>query len=366
MNLIGILDAIKKNGTISRSELVAIGVSSDEIKNIISSGFLEQKETDEYALGNVDKLFRFAVKNWRENKEFANKLIDICYLKERYNVVVNLWFLNTSIEDGKLDVFREHLENLEKVFADDKYCSKDINYFYLLMTKAFDGIDSETIERVKNITLEDISVSMDDPRYQQHSYENEIRRSVFENYTIEADIKTKRKMSALSKVTVYDSISAKLIGMANNKYKKFGRRMAMEIQNDNYEMVQESLQKLNELNRASKNDIYTLKTIDAYLEILETYRIPIYKTIANAYDHIDNLDFMRALTSYRGSNSNNILYLMLQKINELINSIIEIRREKKSECTTLDGVISAVYIGDYQAIKEYLDEIGKANYYYLV
>ena len=125
------------------------------------------------------------------------------------------------------------------------------------MTKAFDGIDSETLNKVKNFTLDDITISMNDQRYQQHSYENEIRRSVFENYTSEADIKTKRKMSALSKVTVYDSISAKLIGMANNKYKKIGRKIAKEIHNDNYEIAQDDLQKLHELGRASKNDIYT-------------------------------------------------------------------------------------------------------------
>ena len=368
MNLISILDAILKNGFISRDELITIGFSDNEIEKFISSGFLEQAAINEYVLGSVDKLFKFAIKNWKSNKEFANKLIDICYLKDRYNVVVNLWFLNNSIDDGKLEVFREHLENLEKVYAGDEYYSKDINYFYLLMTKAFDGIDSETLDRVKNLTLDDISVSMDDQRYMQHSFENEIRRSVYENYTIEADIKTDRKMDALSKVTIYDSIYAKLIKMANTKYKKLGRKMAREIENDNFESVQNSLKKLQESGRASKNDIYTLKTINAYLEISETCRIPIHKTVANAntYDHIDNLDFRRALTSYRGYNSNNILYLMLKKINELINSIVELRREKKNECTTLDRAISGVYIGDYQAIKEYLCEIDMADYYYLV
>lgn len=366
--LISVLETIRDNGVISKDECIDIGFSLDEIYCFVLDGFLKPISDELFSLTSVDELFYYATKKCPDDEDFIKKIMDICYAIDRYNTNVNLWFLNNSIEDENLAVFREHLENLEKVYSCNKENSKDINFLYLLMTKAFNNVDYDTIKRVKELSFGDISVDYDNPNYQQPIFENSMRRAIYENYTIEADIKNDRKFGLLSRITVFDSVSSKLIKKANTRYKMFDKEIMAELEKGNYEAVKEFLLKKQELGQATRADLYTLKVLDAYLEISETLRIPKYKIMANAsiYNHIDNNDFKRAFMSYKTNNPNDILFFMLKKINELIDSILDYRKEKKDVCTTLDDAISAIYMGDYQAINEYLQAIDMEEYYCLV
>jgi len=368
MELARILDILEVNGVITTSELLKLGYTEKDVNNLITAGFLEKVTEETFSLTNLDKLFYFTIRNCKDNQLLAKRIMNICYSRDKYNINVNLWFLNNSINQTDYRIFKEHLQNLESIYYDDPNRRRDIAYFYLLMSKAFLDVDKEDIERAKNITYEDICVSLDDQRYEQKAFENDARRSVYENYTIEADIKSSRRYSALQRITVYDSISRKLIKLANHNYKASDRQLMQKLQSEDYEGVRELLSQRIENGHATNVDIYTLKTLNAYTDIIETSRIPIHETMANAntYEHIDNMDFRRALVSYQRDNQINSLSFMLTKINALIDSIAEHRKGKKSACVTLDGAISALYLGDYQAIKEYLKEIEMEDYFYLV
>lgn len=260
-------EAFLKSGGVhlTTKELNALGISSSEITNLIKQRMINREKRGIYTLDSLDEVIYYAVSLFKQDKEKAVRLIDMCYAIDSTNPTV------------ALQKMREYLyhENYEKAYEifDHLYTAKvfsreDTMLFLYLFHYLMDLSDNDKTA-VEYLQKEDIMVISDE---KETFLENEIRNSIFQDKFTYALQKSKEK-----KNSVKDKVIMNLVSILASKRDEKRKTVHALIIEQKYEEAKDFLMNKFQF-KLENHEKVLLKMLEDRLE-LEKGNIPQLTTI---------------------------------------------------------------------------------------
>ena len=355
------------------SELEQIGLSLEDVTDLVSKGILSGIQKGYYIVKNVDFLLvegRDAFN--KEDYELASKYFET-YLNVNENSLdayYNL-FLSYVGRQKYDDAF-----NLLNILIDykNKYLA-DINY-YLLLLSNFLEIPEKYVDYVSSLKLEDILINENDDRFVNVDSENEIRKYVLKQAIRKIYINIiilERKYGRQNNQVLVKKL-CKLIEQAEKNKDKLKLDL---IKEKKYELLKQEISLKKNL---SSFDELKLILINKYLEIDKSKIVPEVKKLyyLNIYDAIDSGDFFQVLefhTEYLRKRKitldDNIVYLIIKDIISLIATINnDLREENDNRVSFINNIMTALINKDtdkaFRDLSIYLKDIKKSEYEFLI
>ena len=331
MELDKIIKILIKNSCITAFELNKLGYIDEDITELINDGYLRRKERGVYVLGKVDVWVSYAQAVNDRKPEFSKEIIDYCNLISEKNVTPYYEKLEQAIHDeNRFDIISNY-RLIDSVLSKDEKGSKNSNFYLLLLSLLYD-IPDEYKDRINAMQLEDIRV---DGNNDLIDLENILREHIYFKAFHEAKIIFKKRVSMQDKFSLEDKIEKDLIYAVIEKYNNLKKQTIEFIEDNKYRKLLSVLEKEDEKNFLNSKDSFLLKVIVDYLNIEKSKQVPVIKGVSGStFNAISNNDYRKALEymeSYRTSkniNYDDTLYMMLIKINELIDTFEKSTDEK--------------------------------------
>ena len=359
-----IVKILKENGVITTKELNELGFGSHAISKLVDSEFITRKERGIYTYGSINVLLDYGNELLESKDKTNSKLVfDFCYDVAPSNYDVNVIELYLSILLGNKEEVFKYFNFIYSTLKENDRMS-DAYYYLFLYSYCYDVPDRYLI---------DYNHFLKGDFRRNDSDKSDIRQSV---YTI--DFSLAKKLIDDGEVSFdnsYESFLEKvLIHNAYNVYHYRNNFVNQCINNGNYSKAKNYLENRDEKEFLSYSQKSLLHIIKEYIRVSKSGNIPIKSDVSdenNFYLCIENNQFSLAkkiLDNYYKNREddckNNTFYLVLDKFDQLIDSI-EFEKKKK-ELLKLDNIISMIADGDYSLVEEYLKYIGKEDYIFLI
>ena len=331
MELDKIFKILIRNDCITTYELTKIGYIDEDIAELISDGYLKRKERGVYVLANPDKLLEYA-KNIEERRpDFSKELMDYYNLITGVDVTPYYELFDKAIQDKDYNNIITYYKLIDDLLSKNNKNTGNSNLYLMLIGYLYE-LDDEYREKIDNINLDDMLLSGDDD---VTKLENKLRKDLFFKSYYEARISFKKKISMQGEFSLEDKIEKDLISAVIEKYRNLKEEIINLINNNEFKDLLVLLYKEEDMNFLNVKSSYLLKTVIDYLEIEKSKKVPyIIGEHSNTFQAIKHKDYKKALefmkkrNEEKNINYQDTLYLMLLKINELIETL-----EKSNEKT---------------------------------
>lgn len=346
-------NGVLENKELTTGELKSYGFSSKDLTKLVRDGVLVRQVRGLYEFRDADALFQYRLE---VNPYTAGKCIDKCYEIDSRHVEANLKLFARNIKKGKLEVAISHLDNL--YFASDDKDKKDYNLFLLLLDMMGE-LPSNLKDIVRNLTLEDVLV--DEAAFkEQGGLDNEVRRKIFQKQFLGvADSLEQREDSltiAVLRILLHNinrwvniqfNISKVNQLIKDNRFKElldyYNSRGCRNFVEDNLVILLNDIKELLEngrVQKVGKEGDFTLNLYKAIDEGLYNQALDI------------SIEFCEKNGKVKENNS---LYLLLVKINSLIEVVQSINAKNYERLLSF-----LKYSQDEVLLKEYLVLISQA------
>lgn len=330
MELDKIISILIRNSYITAFELNKIGYIDEDITELINDGYLRRKERGVYVIGNLDTLVSYAQSIKERKPEFSKEIIDYCNLLKGIDIKPYYEKLEQAIQDkNSFDIINNY-KLIDSVLSKDEEKAKTSNFYLLLLSLLYDMPD-EYKNRIEGMKIEEIHVNGNNDLIE---LENILREHIYFRAFHEAKRIFKKRVSMQDKFNLEDKIEKDLIYAVIEKYNDLKKEIIQLIEKNKFKKLLEVLNKEDERNFLNVKSSFLLKTVINYLDIEKSKKVPVVKeNSGSTFNAINNNDYRKALEymeNYRTSkniNYDDTLYMMLIKINELIETINKLNEE---------------------------------------
>ena len=327
MNIDRLFYILQKDGKIGEEEVLNI-IDEEYLDYLLEKEILKQIDSDNYSIDNVENTFYFG-RYFLKEKDYktANRIFDCCYKMDPDNFIVNYQLFYRSLFTRKkslvykyFDVVYSYLEKTER--------KEDANLYLLLVGYLYgpNEYNEKMAEKFNNLKLEDILLPYDSEDFDID--ENDLRTLIFEkkygkaNQYIDTQFHNK-------KLTFEEEVEKELLLEVIIHTRQYGKIYDDYARNNELKKLKDILDEEYKKKNLSLSNEYLYHVLNKYLEIKETRIIPEIKNTntKTTFHAISNNDFKKALkliqdyTAAKEFNKGNALYIMLEKINELIDNI---------------------------------------------
>ena len=319
-NLKETMNIYTREGEVSTKELNELGfLPSDLTKLVHEKNILERTRKGHYKV-NLDELYKYAIKKQEENDlESAFNILYRCHLENKNNIyyIYNLFMVSvlTDKYDIAIECVRKLVNDTSKTFNDS-----DINYYFYLLNLAT-KLPEDLQETNKYIRFEDIQVLTGNK--EKDIPINRVRRKIIDGTFQNIEILEEKN-------TLENKVESKLIELIKKRQYEEKNYMYSLAKN---KKLQDLLEYLNNdlsyrnLNNTERCFVYI---INSYFEMEKTKKLPRLKDLncSTVWEAIDNNNFRSAIRIQREHLEEkgqlphtSTLYLLLQEVNEMIDSI---------------------------------------------
>lgn len=380
-NLKKLYEEVIKGTQLTTKELNSYGFNSKDLKKLIDENQLERIKKGLYNFIDSKTLYdlgkqAISVKDFDE----ANLYFEKCYELDNTNKKALFSIFVKSIKDKKYDKSVKYYELLNK--NANIYYKTDYNtYIFLLNT--ITELPTKLKEYTKSLTIKDIAVISNDKRYKDILIENKIRKNII-NKNLKFALKQLNDLISNQKeTTIHNVILRTLIIDAIEKEKLDMEKILELTQTKQYQKIIYILKEKNKKENLSILEEYIIKLSKIIINIKANKQI-LQKTIEetdNVYAAIEGNNYELALNlsidkskKYNLDNTNNIIYILLLEISNLIK---EIEKEKKNQeeqekkkNIQLTDIINCLMKNDIgtalTGINDYLTNKNQTEYEYLI
>ena len=324
MELDKIIKILIKNSCITSYELTRIGYIEEDITELIDEGYIKRRERGVYEVGNFDTLISYAKQIEFRNSEFAKEIIDYCNLCRGIDIKPYYEHFDRGIQEKNYSDIVFYYRSIDKVLSKDSDGLKNSNLYLLLLSYLYD-MPEEYKDRLENMDLEEILLSGED---EKTKLENKLRKDLYFKSFYEARVSFKKRVSLENEFSIEDKIEKDLISSVIEKYRNLKEEIIKLMDNNNINKLLKVLYREDEKNFLNVKSSYLLRVVIDYLEIEKSKKIPnVRGESSNTFQAIKNKDYRKALKCMENyKNEKNInyqdtLYLMLIKINTLIDTL---------------------------------------------
>ena len=339
MELDKIISILIKNSSITSYELTKIGYIEEDITELINEGYIKRRERGVYGVGNLDTLISYAKEIENRNSELSNEIIDYCNLCKGTDIRPYFKHFDKAIQEKKYSDIVPCYRNIDKVLSKDEKGIKNSNLYLLLLSYLYD-MPEEYKDRLENMDLEEILLSGED---EKTKLENKLRKDLYFKSFYEARVSFKKRVSMESEFSIEDKIEKDLISSIIEKYRNLKEEVIKLIDEDKFNRLLKVLYREDEMNFLNVKSSYLLRVVIDYLDIEKSEKAPnVRGESSNTFQAIKNKDYRKALKfmedykTEKNINYQDTLYLMLIKMNALIDTlekdkVEEIKEEVKIE-----------------------------------
>lgn len=337
------------NGAITTKELKNLGFNSHSIKTLVDNNILARTKRGFYNFLAILELQKYGIDNISD-LDACEKILFKC-------LELNPKFISAYYYLFEVNIKRNNYDEAFKNFAmfyhtTDRSYQADHNLILFLFSMIYDLPDKYYL-LAQELTLSDLLVSQDDPRFSDCRYENFIRTKIWElefKYAKTLIYKQEKLMS----INILTLILIKLIPKLEIKSPLLSYSELIK-----QGLFSELKTRLIETNstKQSRKDLLTL--VNDYLTIKETRIIPEVPTESKDYssafkDYETALNFKIRLFQ----DKENEILLMLSKIVELINTIKS--EQEEAEKNKINIIHNLLLNGNHNmAFKEIHDYLAK-------
>lgn len=393
-NLNNLYEGITNSNELTTKELNNYGFNSKDLANLIEQGVLKRIKRGYYSFQSIDELFIYG-KKLLEAKEFdkSEKCFKKCYELDPNNQYVCFQLFLSSVNKKDYESAFKYFESLEKIESNNDY------NLYLYLLSIVTDIPNKYKERVRNFELNDVSIDTKDERYKDIPQHNQIRSLILQKKFPYALKQLNNLISQQNSFTIQNIIIKNLLFQAVKVETVSKDNLLILSQNKKHKEIINYLEKKQKRNNLSLTDSYILKLAKIIIKLQETKQIP-NKTISESedlFDAIDGNNFTLALSlnesylkKYHMNNSNNVIYLLLTNICDIIKNIDLANQtsanatkkevsneitEHKDQPTTSSNILFSDIVrllmnndleNAFKALKNYMILINKKEYEFLI
>lgn len=346
-------EGVLENKELTTGELKSYGFSSKDLTKLVRDGVLVRQVRGLYEFKDAEAIYQYRLEVIPVK---MGQCIDKCYEIDSKHVGANLKLFARNIKKGKLEVAISHLDNL--YFASDDKDKKDYNLFLLLLDMMGE-LPSNLKDIVRNLTLEDVLA--DEAAFkEQGGLDNEVRRKIFQKQFLGvADSLEQREDSltiAVLRILLHNinrwvniqfNISKVNQLIKDNRFKElldyYNSRGCRNFVEDNLVILLNDIKELlknGRVQKVGKEGDFTLNLYKAIDEGLYNQALDI------------SIEFCEKNGKVKENNS---LYLLLVKINSLIEVVQSINAKNYERLLSF-----LKYSQDEVLLKEYLVLISQA------
>ena len=331
MELDKIIKILMRNDCITTYELTKLGYIDEDITELINDGYLKRKERGVYIIGNKEKLLEYAHSIENKDPSFSNEIINY------YNMITGIdttaWYeaFDKGIQNKSYNDIITYYRIIDNFISRNPEKKKTSNLYLLLISYLYD-IPEEFKDRLDDIDLEDLLLKETN---ETSKLENKLRKDLFFKSFYEAKVSFKKKISMQKEFSLEDKVEKDLINAVIEKYRNLKEQVIDLINNNEFKKLLIVLYKEEDMNFLNVKSSYLLKTLVDYLEIEKSGKIPyIIGEHSNTFQAIKHKDYKKALefmkkrNEEKNINYDDTLYMMLIKINELIETLEKSNEEK--------------------------------------
>ena len=256
---------------LTTSNLEQLGLSKNEISEMVELSFIKQESENEYSLVSIKQLYNYGLKLIiTEHINEANRCFRKCYELEPNNREYILQLMIATIkQDRKEDLF--------KYFSllDTEDCEKNIkdNNLYLYLLSLVMKIPYEYHTRVKQFNYDDLLFS-NKCEFDNKEKENNIRTLIIKNkYKYALKLLNDSIMEDIEELSKKIAIKELLIKVIEYET-KFKYDLLMFAERKEYSKIIDYLKAKSKKRRLRSDEVYILFTVQGIIKILETGKVP--------------------------------------------------------------------------------------------
>lgn len=346
-------EGVLENKELTTALLKSYGFSSNDLTKLVRDGVLIRQTRGLYEFKDAEAIYQYRLEVIPVK---MGQCIDKCYEIDSKHIGANLKLFSRNIKKGKFEVAISHLDNL--YFVSDDKDKKDYNLFLLLLDMMGE-LPSNLKDIVRNLTLEDVLV--DEAAFkEQGGLDNEVRRKIFQKQFLGvADSLEQREDSltiAVLRILLHNinrwvniqfNISKVNQLIKDNRFKElldyYNSRGCRNFVEDNLVILLNDIKELlknGRVQKVGKEGDFTLNLYKAIDEGLYNQALDI------------SIEFCEKNGKVKENNS---LYLLLVKINSLIEVVQSINAKNYERLLSF-----LKYSQDEVLLKEYLVLISQA------
>lgn len=393
---------IKINGKeLTTQELNSYGFNSRDLLNLIENGFLKKVKRGYYSFVPIDDLFRYG-KRLNELREYdkATACFKKCYELNPNHIGACFRLFLQAIQLKDYPTAFNYFERLYK--SDNKYYQND-NNFYLYLLSMITELPEQHKKFIKYIKLENVRVDFSDKRYGNVNYINKANKVIISSLNQRFYLAYKQLLELSQQsgnLSARDVVIKTLLSQAIETQKNVRNNIALGVVAKMYEEIVVYLLKIQNQHHLSEVDECILMLAKNISEIKETdiFPKPQIGATNNLFEAIKGKNYELALSLskdynkiYEVNDNNNILFMLLRDITELINSKKEILKEsiqekenmqiiesinneksttnvtnKTSFIVIMEYLMKHDFDNSYNLLKKYLKEKNKNQYEVLI
>ena len=324
MELDKIFKIIIRNNCITTYELTKLGYIDEDIVELIDDGYLRRRERGVYVLADPEKLLEYARLIKDRKPDFYSELIKYYNLITKKDITSYYELFDKGIQNKNYSDLITYYKVIDEDLSRNKEMKKTSNLYLLLISYLY-AVPEEFASRLDNIDLEKLLLDGDSETIK---LENKLRKDLFYRSFYEAMVSFKKKISMQKEFSLKDKVEKDLIKAVIEKYRKFKEEVINLINENEFEKLLVLLYTEDDRNFLNVKNCYLLKVVIDYVDINNSKQVPYIKRESNnTFQSINNKDYKKALAymeEYKDDkniNYQDTLYMMLIKINELIETL---------------------------------------------
>jgi len=321
--------------------LIEYGFTSAEIECLIDKNVLKQIDINKYELSTIKGLYNYGVKLCLlRNSKAAYQCFSKCFQLDSSNREVCLQLMLSGVRLGRAADALELFKHLEQI-SEEKDCYDNNLYLYIfnLLTKC----PEEHSERLKSMDYDSylFPPTSDVPFKDEQNY---IRQSITKNkiknaLRLQNDLISKKRQYSVSDELLKEFIIS-LINLEN----KFKTQLLVFAKTKNYNAIISFLDTKSKKRYLTNGETFAYLICKAIINISETHVVPpsVVDNTRNIYMAIRGNNFALALKlekallkQYNQALNENIVYILLSQINELISELKQPNLEPQETSKTL-------------------------------
>lgn len=307
--------------SINQKKLYSLAFTDEEIDYLEKNSFLKKTKGRNYTCLELHNLIYFSrQQRYKFNKEFADKILRLCYYFDPKDFKVNYELFYISIKSLQ---FNESVPYLRYLIEHAAAPAKNDYNVYLYLLSMIISLP-EDLKR-KALALREKDLLVTDLNRKDIKTENYIRKKIFSQKFKGATIESNKYSKTTGNDTQESYIRYILTGYANNKQLDNKRALEKLIKSGKYIESIKFLEDLSLEHQLSLIERYTLKVLKDILRLRYTHLLPKERAYfqtdnLNIYDAIDCGDYYYAMEfaeNYSRMNGN-ILY---QSISDMLKEL---------------------------------------------
>ena len=320
-------NSVLESDTITTKKLNEMGFNSKDIIKLMSDSKLKEVNRGIYKVIDIKGLHKMAKQIFfGKNTLNARKLYEYIYEMDKTDKIVITQLFNYAILEERYDDAFIYLDNLFLIGNDDK---KEINNLYLFLLSFIIKLPEKYQTYISNLKLEDLIFNHDSnyKKFIEDIYKKDFitaKKELYFNFNF--------RFSGTYNINV---LLNKIITNSKKEYESKNKEKTIFLEliiAKDYEKLVELLDLKNKNNQLNLYEKYLLKLTNNYLSLKKNRNISNLGTSKsnNIFSCIKANDYFRALELCKNyneekkiSNDKSCLYLILNDICKLINSIKE-------------------------------------------